>query len=114
MVLLVRAREVLLRWATRLMSPLPERLSLRLQDLIPAFVDGMSSLRTNREALRVVAISLLAWLVEVAFYWLMARAFGMDLDIHSALVLMIAANLVVSLPLTPWSVGPYELAVTRS
>jgi hypothetical protein len=52
--------------------------------------------------------------VEVAFYWMMAEAFALELDLHQAMVLMIAANLIVSLPLTPWSVGPYELAVTEA
>src|SRR5690606_1582140 len=86
----------------------------RVSELIPTFIDGMASLSTNRQALRVVAVSLLAWLIEVLVYWVMAQAFGLRLDVYQALILMIAANLIVSLPLTPWSVGPYELAVTEA
>jgi len=99
-------------WA--LLDRLPRRLRLWVDGTLPAFVDGMRSLRTNREAVRVVAVSLLAWLVEVVVYWLLAQAFGLSLSIHQALILMIAANLIVSLPLTPWSIGPYELIVAET
>ena len=114
MVVLSRARQTLLPWVRRALSPLPEAIESRITATIPPFIDGMASLRTNRQALRVVVVSLVAWLIEVAVYWLMAQAFGLRLDLYQALVLMIAANLIVSLPLTPWSVGPYELAVTEA
>lgn len=113
MVVLARTRG-LTRWVARLVRPLPERIGSAIQSIVPPFVDGMASLRTNRDAVRAVLISVFAWLVEVAFYWMMAEAFALELDLHQAMVLMIAANLIVSLPLTPWSVGPYELAVTEA
>src|SRR3546814_20298944 len=74
----------------------------------------MATLGSNTRAAKVIAISLLAWVVEVGVYFLLASAFGLDLDVSEALILMIAANLIVSLPLTPWSIGPYELAVTEA
>ncbi len=114
LVMLSRARERLVPWVQRVMRPLPAPIERRVENLLPTFVDGMASLRTNREALRVVVVSLLAWLIEVAVYWLMAHAFGLQLGVYQALTLMIAANLIVSLPLTPWSVGPYELVVTEA
>lgn len=114
MVVASRAREPLLHWISWVLSPLPDAVDRKVAELVPTFIDGMASLSTNRQALRVVAVSLFAWLVEVLVYWLMAQAFGMRLDVYQALILMIAANLIVSLPLTPWSVGPYELAVTEA
>ncbi len=114
-VVLARARYDLGGIARRLLGPvLPDRLVDWIARGMPAFVEGMASLRTNRAALRVVAVSLAAWLVEVLVYWLMARAFDIRLDVSEALILMIAANLIVSLPLTPWSIGPYELVVTEA
>jgi len=113
-VVLARARKDLAAIARRVLRPLPERLSEGVAGRLPAFVDGMASLRTNRQAARVVAVSLAAWLVEVVVYWLLARAFHVDLGVSQALILMIAANLIVSLPLTPWSIGPYELVVTEA
>ncbi|MGE3961288.1 MAG: lysylphosphatidylglycerol synthase transmembrane domain-containing protein [Dehalococcoidia bacterium] len=114
MVVLVRSRDAIEGWFGRVLHHLPDRIARPIERRIPDFVDGMSSLGTNGEAIRVVAISLVAWLVEVGVYFLLARAFGLDLHISQALILMIAANLIVSLPLTPWSIGPYELAVTEA
>lgn len=114
MVLLVRSRGTVEQWAGRLIARLPDRIARPVEARLPQFVDGMASLGTNAEAARVIVISLVAWLVEVAVYFLLARAFGLDLGVPQALILMIAANLIVSLPLTPWSIGPYELAVTEA
>lgn len=114
MVVLVRSRDAVERWTNHIFERLPERIARPLEARLPDFVDGMASLGTNAEAARVVGISLFAWIVEVGVYFLLAKAFGLDLDMPQALILMIAANLIVSLPLTPWSIGPYELAVTEA
>ena len=95
-----------LRW-------LPARPRVWLTALIPQFIDGLASLRSARRMLQAIAISLVAWLAEVAVYAMMGQAFGLDLEAASYLPIMIAANLVVSLPLTPWDIGPYEVVVTE-
>ncbi|SVC96326.1 uncharacterized protein METZ01_LOCUS349180, partial [marine metagenome] len=59
-----------------------------------------------------VLVALLAWAIEALVYWCIAHAFGISLSISETLILMIAANLIVSIPLTPWDIGPYEIAVT--
>jgi uncharacterized protein (TIRG00374 family) len=114
LVVMSRSQEAVVPVAARFLGWLPDRVWARIEGALPPFVDGMSSLKTNREAARVVVVSLVAWLAEVVVYWILARAFGLDLSVQQALILMIAANLVVSLPLTPWSVGPYELIVTET
>ena len=114
MVILVRSRDAVQGWLGHVLRVLPDRISAAIEARLPDFVDGMASLGTNTRAAKVIAISLLAWVVEVGVYFLLARAFGLDLDVSEALILMIAANLIVSLPLTPWSIGPYELAVTEA
>lgn len=114
MVVLVRSRVAVEAWFRHAMGWLPGSVVRPIEARLPDFVDGMASLGTNMEAARVVGISLIAWLVEVGVYFLLAKAFGLDLQVSQALILMIAANLIVSLPLTPWSIGPYELAVTEA
>lgn len=113
-VVLVRSRVAVERWSAGVLERLPQRIARPIETRLPEFVDGMASLGTNMDAARVVGISLLAWTVEVGVYFLLARAFGLHLDVPQALILMIAANLIVSLPITPWSIGPYELAVTEA
>ena len=100
-------RSALLRW-------LPERWRGRGARITRQFIEGMSSLRDFRRIAGALVVSIVAWLAEVSVYWMLGRAFGFELDAGEAIVLMIAANLVVSLPLTPWDVGPYEIAVTEA
>ena len=100
-------RSALLRW-------LPDRWRGRGAQYTRQFLEGMSSLRDLHRIAGALVVSIVAWLAEVAVYWMLGRAFGFELDAGEAIVLMIAANLIVSLPLTPWDVGPYEIAVTEA
>ncbi len=97
-----------------LLRRVPRRWRSRAAGFIRQFIEGMSSLRDLHRIGGALAISIVAWLAEVAVYWMLGRAFGFELDAGEAIVLMIAANLIVSLPLTPWDVGPYEIAVTEA
>lgn len=96
-----------LRW-------LPERVSTAIAGLVDQFIDGMAALRDPGDALVALALSVAAWTAEIAVYWLMGQAFGVDFSVAQALVVMVAANLIVSIPITPWSVGPYEVVVTEA
>ena len=100
------------RW--RLLRPLPARAHARLGAVIPSFVNGMRVLRSGRPMTIAIAMSIVAWSAEVSVYWMMGRAFGLELGLSEAVLVMIAANVIVSLPLTPWDVGPYEVAVTEA
>jgi hypothetical protein len=95
------------RWARHL----PRWLRDQAAVLIPPFVDGLAALRDVRLAAQAMLISFPAWLIEVVVFWLFGRAFGLDLPFSAYLVIMIAANLVVSLPIAPTSIGIYEVAV---
>lgn len=100
------------RW--RLLRPLPAPARARIAAIIPSFVNGMRVLRSGRPVTIAIAISIVAWMAEVSVYWMMGRAFGLELGLSEAVLVMIAANVIVSLPLTPWDVGPYEVAVTEA
>ena len=97
-----------------LLRRLPERWRGRAARVARQFIEGMASLRGARSVAGALLVSIAAWLAEAAVYWMLGKAFGFDLGPGEALVLMIAANLVVSLPLTPWDLGPYEIAVTEA
>lgn len=90
---------------------LPGWVRSRVADLVPPFVDGLATLRDWRIAAQAIAISFPAWLIEVVVFWLFGQAFGLDLGFGAYLVIMIGANLIVSLPITPTSLGLYEVAL---
>ena len=99
---------------TVLVRRLPRRWRAAAGKIARQFIAGMTSLRDGRRAAFALLVSLVAWLAEVLVYWMMGQAFGVEVDFGEAVVLMVAANLVVSLPLTPWDIGPYEVAVTEA
>jgi len=90
---------------------LPHWLRQRVAELVPPFVDGLAAMRDPRIGARAIAISFPAWLIEVVVFWLFGQAFGLDLGFGAYLVIMISANLIVSLPITPASFGLYEVAL---
>lgn len=105
------------RWALALggfTRAVPARARAPAARFLRQFSEGLASLRSPRETARLLAVSCVAWAAEVVVYYMLGRAFGLELSAAEALVLMTAANIVVSLPLTPWDVGTYELAVTEA
>jgi len=92
---------------------LPERVRLAIADILPPFVEGLAALRHPRIGGEVMALSLVGWLLEGLMFWLFGLGFGLDLSFGSYLVIMIVVNMVISLPLAPSNVGPYEVAVAE-
>jgi uncharacterized protein (TIRG00374 family) len=95
-----------LRW-------LPERARSALAEVLPPFVVGMAALRHPRMGGQVLALSIVGWLLEGTMFWLFGLGFGLHLSFGSYLMILIAANVVISIPLAPSNVGPYEVAVAE-
>ena len=94
-------------WGRRL----PGWLRQRVAELVPPFVDGLVALRDPRIAAQAIAISFPAWLIEVVVFWLFGQAFGLGLSFSAYLLITVAANMIVAVPITPTSVGLYEVAL---
>lgn len=92
---------------------LPPPIHRTVNELLPPFVEGLAALRDLRLGGRLLALSLVAWLLEVGMYWLFGIAFDMHIPIASYLLIMIAANMIVAMPLAPSNLGPYEVAVAE-
>jgi uncharacterized protein (TIRG00374 family) len=78
---------------------------------VPEFFQGLAALREPRRTLRVIAVSFPAWLAESVMYFLFGLAFGLDIAFDKFVVIMITANIVVALPITPWNLGTYEVGL---
>lgn len=99
---------------SRLLRMVPARGRARAGRLLAQLQVGMASLREVKRTIVSLTVSVGAWIAEVGVYWMMGQAFGIDLGLGEAIILMVAANLIVSLPLTPWDIGPFEVAVTEA
>ena len=105
------------RWdpaESRALRLLPARLRPAAGRRYAETVAGLASLRTAAATAVAIGISIVAWCAEIAVYWFMGHAFGLDMTVAEALVVTIAANLAVAIPVTPWNVGPYEVVVTEA
>ena len=94
-------------WFRRLPRPIREGAA----GPVPEFLDGLALLGDPRLGLPALAASFAAWLLEAAMYFLFGQMFGLDLTFADYVVIMVAANMVVAMPLLPSNVGPYEVAV---
>jgi uncharacterized protein (TIRG00374 family) len=92
---------------------LPERARQAMAEILPPFLEGLAALRHPWIGGQVLALSIVAWLLEGMMFWLFGLGFGLDLSFGSYLVIMIVANMVISVPLAPSNVGPYEVAVAE-
>lgn len=99
---------------SRLLRRFPARVRPFVRLRFVETVDGLASLRTASATGVAIGISIVAWMTEVGVYWFIGHAFGLDMTVAEALVVTIAANLAVAIPVTPWNVGPYEVVVTEA
>lgn len=97
-----------------LLRPLPARARPFVGRRFAETVAGFASLRTTSATAVAIGISIAAWSTEVGVYWFIGHAFGIEMTVAEALVVTIAANLAVAVPVTPWNVGPYEVVVTEA
>lgn len=93
------------------MAIFTERARQTIARAVPEFFEGLVAMREPKRTLRVIAVSFPAWLAEGVMYFFFGRAFGLDLAFDKFIVIMVTANLVVALPLTPWNLGTYEVVL---
>jgi uncharacterized protein (TIRG00374 family) len=79
--------------------------------LLEQFLAGLGSLRRGRELGKILASSLLMWLMIDLSTWYGLRAFGLEMRLFDTFLLMVALTVGISIP-TPGGVGPYEYLCT--
>jgi uncharacterized protein (TIRG00374 family) len=101
-------------WTQRgIMPSLPARLRLPLEESVPHFIDGLAVFRDPRLGTQAILLSFAIWLLEVAMFALLGLAFNIHLSMPAWMLVMIAANMISSLPVAPSNIGAYEVAITE-
>jgi hypothetical protein len=72
---------------------------------------GFEALRRPRAIFQVVWTSHVAWLCEALMYYACGRALGFDLSPAVYLLVVVAATIAVSIPVTQAGLGVFELAI---
>jgi hypothetical protein len=101
-------------WTSRgIMPMLPSRLRPALEEAVPHFIEGLAVFRGPRLGTQAIALSFAIWLLEVAMFALFGAAFGIHLSMPAWMLIMVAANMISSVPITPSNIGTYEVAVSE-
>lgn len=101
-------------WTARgIMPRLPGRLRVALQEAVPHFIDGLAVFRNARLGAVAIVLSFGIWLLEVAMFVLFGLAFGIHLSMPAWMLIMVAANLISAVPVTPSNIGAFEVAITE-
>jgi uncharacterized membrane protein YbhN (UPF0104 family) len=72
---------------------------------------GLAAFRRPQAILYVLAASIAAWLCEAVMYYACGRALGLDLSPAVYLLVVVAATIAVSIPVTQAGLGVFELAI---
>jgi uncharacterized protein (TIRG00374 family) len=101
-------------WTQRGFFPrLPDRVRLALEESLPHFIDGLAVFRNAKLGAQAIALSFALWLIEIGMFALIGLSFGIHLSLPAWMLVMVAANMISSVPIAPSNIGPYEVAVTE-
>jgi uncharacterized protein (TIRG00374 family) len=92
----------------------PGRLKPKVEEILHAFFDGLSSLRSPVDLAVAWIVSGLSWTLEATMYYMIARGFGIDEPFYVFLLLCAAANLAIAVVASQGGVGPFELVVSKT
>lgn len=111
-VALLSASLVVVAWRAEWLSALAgRRLPARLARLILSVGTALAPVRSPTRSAGALVLALAKKFAEVLAILCVQRAFGVDLSIGSAVLVLAATNLATLLPLVPGNVGVYEAAV---
>lgn len=115
MVLLAKGGSLRDRMLKLALGPLPDSLAGRVNRMAESFISGLGIFHRRRELFLVTVSSLVAWGFEASMYYVVARAFGGQIEaamgIPETMLTTGIANLATLVPSSPGYVGPYEAAV---
>jgi uncharacterized protein (TIRG00374 family) len=88
----------------------PTRFRPKLQGLADRFLEGLSCLRSPRDAVMILFTSIVIWLLETGKYWFLMHGFAFSVSFFALMLMNGIANLVTTIPAAPGYVGTFEAA----
>jgi uncharacterized protein (TIRG00374 family) len=96
-------------WLLKFLRWLPTGIEHRVENLMDNFLSGLTALRQPSVLISAGGLSIASWSVETLMYWVVGRAFGLDVGLHVYFLIAAAANLALSIIASPGGVGPFEV-----
>jgi len=88
--------------------PGPARLRERLLGMLAQFLSGMRAIANPSRGSAFAGLTILIWLTDAIGATISSRAFGLDLTLPMALMLLAGLGLSSAIPSTPGYVGVYQ------
>lgn len=104
--------ETLYEWVVSRL--VPDRFRDEVRGLLARFVEGLQVLRSGRDMLWIMGISILLWLVETWKYWFVMQGFAFHQPFYVLLFTCAIVNLATSIPASPGYLGTFEVAGIES
>ncbi len=80
----------------------------RVHGLADRFMEGLASLRRERDVLMIFVTSLVIWLLETVKYWFVMHAFPFEVSFYALMLMNGVVNLATTIPSSPGYVGTFD------
>lgn len=98
-------------------NKLPNKIKNKTQSIMEkginlffSFIEGFRVLENSTNALLVIILSFLIWLIEAFIAYLLILSFGFDIDWYSGLYVMALTSFSTVIPSASVFLGPYQIA----
>ena len=86
----------------------PARFREPVRNLAARFLEGLGFMRSARDVVTILGISLLIWLIETIVYWCVMQGFGFRVPFYVLLLMNGVVNLATTIPSSPGYVGTFD------
>lgn len=115
------ALSILLYWMSRKHKDAAEKINTgrfsqinslteRINYLKTTFVYGLKMLRSSKHLLLVTGFTILSWTFQALMVYLLIVAFGLNINLWGAVVIMAINTMMVLIVVTPVNIGTFQLA----
>ena len=104
--------DLIARLAERVAGVLPQRVAGMLINLTSSFMRALSLVRGRGRLAKLVALSIVAWCVELGVYYVLMPGFDLPFSYPLALLIGSVGNFATLIP-TPGYIGTFEGAVAK-
>ena len=87
---------------------------ITLKRFSKSFTKGISLLRSSQHFFRTFMYSVASWISHALLIYFLFKAFGFELPIIAAVVVMVLNTLALMIPITPGNAGTFELVVVAA
>lgn len=87
---------------------LPGKISVAVSEVIRKFFSGIQSLSSPTQTANAMLITIIIWLLETGFYWIIMQAFPFNVGFGTLMLLNGFLNLFTIIPSSPGYIGTFD------